>query len=117
MFARGAALRGFLSPRSLRRQPKCCGMHWGSVPVPVRAGGDIESVPLHRQFAAQTKLSWNALDSDARACARRLSVLSEPLPSRECSELCGMSLPQYADAVDRLRRGFILATVVNGEPW
>jgi hypothetical protein len=88
-----------------------------SVISDVRAGGDLERAALHQQFAAQTLLSWHALDPAARACARRLAVLPEPLPATDCAQLCEMSLAEYADTVDRLRRAFILATVVNGEPW
>lgn len=88
-----------------------------SVIADIRAGGRIDNVPVHKHFAAQTELAWNALDPTARACARRLAVLPEPLPDRLCAELCAMSLPEYADAIERLRRGFILATVVNGRPW
>lgn len=88
-----------------------------SVIADVRAGGDIESAPLHRRFAAQTLLSWNALDPAARACARALAVLAEPLPESDCAQLCEMSLAEYADLVERLSRAFIMATVVNGQPW
>lgn len=88
-----------------------------SVIMDIRAGGEIEDAPLHKQFAAQTELAWNALDPSARACARRLAVLPRPLPAPKGAELCGMSLSEYADAVDRLRRGFILSTQVNGTAW
>lgn len=88
-----------------------------SVIADARAGGDIENAPLDQRFAAQTQLSWDALEPAARTCARRLSVLAEPLPERECAQLCALSLPEYHDTIERLRRAFIMASVVNDQPW
>jgi hypothetical protein len=88
-----------------------------SVIANVQAGGDLTDAPLHQRFAAQTELSWDAVDPTARAVARRLAVLPQPLPPRECAQLCEMDMSEFGDAVERLRSAFIMSSVVNDRPW
>jgi AAA ATPase domain len=92
-------------------------LHVQAVIAELRAGGSIVEAPLHRRFLTLTQLSWNELDRDARVCARRLAVLPAPLPEHELLAVTELSPAELGDALERLRRGFILSTIVNGRPW
>jgi len=79
--------------------------------------GEFDVVDRNAQFARLSKLAWDQLDPEARRCARLLALLEDPLPEHRLRELCGLDAPSWGDVVQRLERGMLFSTQVNGIPW
>jgi hypothetical protein len=92
-------------------------LHMGDLIRDLERGGTVSDAPLNEQVARRTESSWNALSAGARAVARRLCVLSDPLPRPRLQALVGLDAAVFGATVEELVRARIFPSRVDGEPW
>lgn len=92
-------------------------LHLADLIAHLRGGGAVEDAPLQQAFAARTDEAWVALDPDVAACARRLCVLLDPLPTGLTLQLLGRDAAEWGEIQERLTRARIFSGPVNGIPW
>jgi hypothetical protein len=84
----------------------------------LKGGGELTEVPRHEQLMRRTQVSWQRLSPEARAVARKLAVLPDPLPEHELRELVGVTdVGQWATVIEELRESRIFSVTVNGQTW
>ena len=89
----------------------------GDAVAQLSARHELGEVEPSQQFRMRTRQAWRALDPGTQAVARQLAIFEQPLPARVLQQACGLSAAQWGAAVERLNRGRIFSTVVNGAPW
>lgn len=92
-------------------------LYVGDLIAHLKDGGAIEQAPLHEQLARRTEEAWRGLGEEVATRARRLCVFADPLESERTASLLGLTLSEWAETQERLRRARIFSIDVNGRPW
>jgi hypothetical protein len=86
--------------------------------VAALASGELpETLDVGDLFVRRTDMAWNQLGESARACARRLCVLPDPLPEAALRGLCQVDAAQWAEIVRELQRARVFLRPASGTPW
>jgi hypothetical protein len=92
-------------------------LHIGDLVAHLRAGGEVDSGPLHEVFARRTDEAWSQLDPTTAGHARRLCVLADPIPTDRTLQLLGIDAATWGETQERLSRARVFSVSVNGLPW